>query len=48
MADKLLTWQDKLKAGQPLNELEQVKADADFNYASAYAKQTNAKPTRSC
>jgi hypothetical protein len=32
MADKLLTWQDKLKAGQPLNELEQVKADADFNY----------------
>jgi hypothetical protein len=32
MTDKLLTWQDKLNAGQPLNELEQVKADADFNY----------------
>jgi hypothetical protein len=32
MTDKLLTWQDKLKAGQPLNELEQVKADADFNF----------------
>lgn len=26
------TWQDKLDAGKPLNPLEEVKADADFNY----------------
>jgi hypothetical protein len=39
MADKLLTWQEKLKAGQPLNELEQVKADADFNYRQRLREQ---------
>lgn len=38
MADKPLseqerpTWQDKLQQGKPLNPLEEVKADADFNY----------------
>jgi hypothetical protein len=48
MADKLLTWQDKLKAGQPLNELEQVKADADFNYRQRLREAKNATPTRKC
>lgn len=28
MADKVLTWEEKLKKGKPLSELEQVKADA--------------------
>jgi hypothetical protein len=27
-----LTWKDKLEKGLPLNPLEEVQADADFNY----------------
>lgn len=30
--EKQLTWQQKLAAGHPLTPLEEVKADADFNY----------------
>lgn len=26
------TWQDKLSNSEPLNHLDEVKADADFNY----------------
>lgn len=29
---KDMTWQQKLEKGLPLNTLEEVKADADFNY----------------
>lgn len=31
-AEVQLTWQQKLEKGLPLNALEEVKADADFNY----------------
>lgn len=31
-AKKQLTWQQKLAQGIKLNELEEVKADADFNH----------------
>lgn len=27
-----LTWQQKLDQGKPLNEFDETKADADFNY----------------
>ena len=27
-----LTWQQKLEQGLPLNTLDEVKADADYNY----------------
>lgn len=27
----LKTWQEKMEAGEPLNSLEETKADADFN-----------------
>lgn len=30
--EKKPTWQDKLANREPLNSLEETKADADFNY----------------
>jgi len=29
---KILTWQEKLEKGLPLNDMDEVKADADFNF----------------
>jgi hypothetical protein len=29
---KILTWKEKLDQGVPLNTMDEVKADADFNY----------------
>lgn len=36
---KLKTWQEKLQAGEPLNPLEETKADADFNYKERLREQ---------
>jgi hypothetical protein len=30
VAPRKLTWQEKMKAGQPLNKMDDVKAEADY------------------
>jgi len=40
MADKLLTWQEKLDQGVPLNSLEDTKADADYNVKQRIREQS--------
>lgn len=37
--EKQLTWPQKLDQGVPLNRLDEVKADADFNYHQRLREQ---------
>lgn len=38
-----MTWREKLDNGHPLNPLDEIKADADFNYKSRLREEEERK-----
>lgn len=40
---KIVTWNEKLKKGKPLNAFDETKADADFNYRARLREEKERK-----